>query len=395
MATDSPFYVTTVECPICKTVNEYETVRMGAYVEGGRDSDFCPREIKWRFPKYQAYNPLLFFVATCSHCLYSREFTNSFKDWKSDNHFRMYRLKTVKEKHLDQLSTADSVVKRMGEAIDIPRFPNESAILRLHLAIFDEQLAEHYSRLDLGRFYLRIGWIFRNREEGENPHLVRLRGMLSELEGKYKQVCNAIEQSTEAVQYFDAYLKSHFETLAQGSELSPELVQYKEKFETVTAAAQDSQNQVQKWLVNYNNLIREYKAACHGIDCDVVPQFGVYTSFEDFLAELKQSWDGIVTCEREALELAVKNYKMSYVDGRSISPGNQQIQAAYLIAELSRRIGDFDTAREYFNSTIKNGQEFIYQNRHDKTRTALARKILELAIEQGKSNMAALNAVAP
>jgi len=37
-----------------------------------------------------------------------------------------------------------------------------------------------------------------------------------------------------------------------------------------------------------------------------------------------------------------------------------------------------------FNSTIKHGQEYIYQNRKDSSRTALARKILELAIEQGR-----------
>ncbi len=33
MANDSPFYLTRLECPICKTLNEFETVRVGAYVE--------------------------------------------------------------------------------------------------------------------------------------------------------------------------------------------------------------------------------------------------------------------------------------------------------------------------------------------------------------------------
>ena len=50
----------------------------------------------------------------------------------------------------------------------------------------------------------------------------------------------------------------------------------------------------------------------------------------------------------------------------------------------------YDGAKQYFNSTIKTGQEFIYKNRDDKSRTALTRKILELAIEQGKLNMEAL-----
>jgi tetratricopeptide (TPR) repeat protein len=94
--------------------------------------------------------------------------------------------------------------------------------------------------------------------------------------------------------------------------------------------------------------------------------------------------------EQEALEAAVEYYKKAFEDGRSISAGNQQIQASYLIAELSRRIGKYEDGKQYFNTTIKYGQEFIYQNRRDQSRTALARKILELAIEQGRENMDAL-----
>ena len=119
-------------------------------------------------------------------------------------------------------------------------------------------------------------------------------------------------------------------------------------------------------------------------------QFLNYTSFSNFLSELKKDWDGIVCNEFEALVNARNYYQTAFNDGRLIAQGNQQIQATYLIAELSRRVGDHETAKEYFNSTIKTGQEFIYRNRSDKTKTALAKKILELAIEQGKSNMKAL-----
>src|SRR5512146_2596114 len=117
MATDSPFLLFRVECPVCKTLNEYETIRVGAYAEEGRDTDFCPTNVKWRFPRYQGYNPLVFFTATCSNCFYSRELTNNFKDWKEDVNFKTYRLKTVKPKHLDQLSQAESAIKLMGDSL--------------------------------------------------------------------------------------------------------------------------------------------------------------------------------------------------------------------------------------------------------------------------------------
>ena len=153
-------------------MNEFELIRVGAYAEEGRDTDFCPMNVKWRFPRYQGYNPLVFFTATCSNCFYSRELTNDYKDWKNDSNFRTYRLKSVKERHLEQLSTADSVIKTLGAKIDLNRYPNESAILKLLLAITDEQMYDRHSRLDIGRFYLRIAWLFRDLEKGENPSLL-------------------------------------------------------------------------------------------------------------------------------------------------------------------------------------------------------------------------------
>jgi len=122
-------------------------------------------------------------------------------------------------------------------------------------------------------------------------------------------------------------------------------------------------------------------------------KFGQYRSFTEFLLKVRKLWSGVVTNEREALEQAIRYYKEAFTSGRDIAAGNQQIQASYLIAELSRRIGDFDGAKQYFTSTIKAGQEFIYQNRRDQSRTQLARKILELAIEQGRANLAAAKAM--
>ena len=159
MTNESPFLLFKVECPVCKTINEFEQVRVGAYTEGGRDTDFCPQQIDWRYPKYQAYNPLVFFTATCSNCFYTRELTHRYKEWKNDNAYRTYQLPTIKTKHLEQLSTADSPIKMMGDTMDMQRFPNESAIIKLHLAIFDALLADHglhaQAGADVGREQLR------------------------------------------------------------------------------------------------------------------------------------------------------------------------------------------------------------------------------------------------
>ncbi len=391
MTNDSPFFLTKVECPLCRTINEFETVRMGAYVEEGRDTDFCPTGIKWRYPKYQNYNPLIFFIACCSNCYYSRELSASFKDWKNDHTYRTYRLKTIKEKHLDQLAGVDSFVKKIGEAIDISRYPHESAILKLHLAIFDEQLTEHYSKLDIGRFYLRIGWVFRSLEQGGNPQQSILQGLMLDLDTKHQMLKNAMQEIQDQLNRFSEHLSSHFDAEDITAELKSQIYPYRDRFDEVITSVREALGQVRGGFGKVDDLLGEYKSVAlggHGSDAGLA--FRQYPSFTDFLLNLKSEWGWTVTNEHEALKKAVEYYKAAFSDGRDIAPGNQQIQASYLIAELSRRTGNYDEARQYFNSTIRHGQEFIHKNRHDRTQTALARKILELAVEQGKSNMAAI-----
>ncbi|MEA3296435.1 MAG: DUF2225 domain-containing protein [candidate division Zixibacteria bacterium] len=391
MGNDNPFFLSKIECPVCKTVNEFETVRVGAYIEGGRDTDFCPLDIQWRHARYQAYNPLAFFAAMCSNCYYTRELTNNFKEWKKDGNFRTYRLKTIKGKHLEKLATADSVIRKMGDAIDISRFPNESAILKLHLAIFDELLCDHPTKLDLGRLYLRVGWVFRGMEQGENPHQKFLQGLMLEVGNRHEILTETFEKLREETQVFSRHVSSHFESEKIPTNTQSQMFPFREKFENGLKSLEDSLGQTRTKLETIGGLVSEYMTAMLGGDgsCGGIA-FGQHNSFVEFLLDLKNTWSDVAVNEREALERAVRYYREAYVEGRDISSGNQQIQASYLIAELSRRMGDYDGARQYFNITIKHGQEFIYQNRNDRSRTALARKILELAMEQGRENMKAL-----
>jgi len=163
---ETAFFNTTVECPICKKENRFETIRVGAYVESGRDTDFCPKDIKWRFAEFDNYNPLVFFVATCANCLYSREFNDTFKNWQNDTTFKTYRLKRIKERHLEELAKDGSIIKRLGEMIDLEKHPDETALAKLLLAVFDEQLNDRPANLDMGRLYIRIGWVFRSLGSG-------------------------------------------------------------------------------------------------------------------------------------------------------------------------------------------------------------------------------------
>ena len=392
MPNETPFFLTKIECPICKTINEFETIKVGSYFENGRDTDFCPQDITWKYSRYQSYNPLVYFTAVCSNCYYAREFNNSFKEWKNDNTFRAYKLKTIKDNHLDQLAQADSVIRTLGEAIDVSRYPNESGIIKLHLAIIDELLAGRVTNLDLGRFYLRVGWIFRDMNNGENPQENFLNGLLLEIENKFSSYRGELEDSRNSLEKYVSLLNAHFESDSLTNDIKSIIYPYKEKFAEKITQLEKSLQEIEARSEDYTQLFNEYRSAAVGGESTPggMMQFGNFHSFKEFLNNLKQKNSNIVTNEKEALVKAIHYYKEAFAGGREITPGNQQIQASYLIAELSRRVQDYDGAKEYFNSTIKSGQEYIYQNRNDRSRTALARKILELAIEQGKENMSAL-----
>ncbi len=390
MTNDSPFFNSRVECPICKSLNEFETVKVGAYVESGRDADFCPTGIKWRFPRYQEYNPLAFFTATCPTCFYSREFNNNFKEWKNDNNFKTYRLKAIKDKHLEHLSRADSTIRRLGSGIDATRRPNESAIIKLHLAIFGELLAERHSNLDLGRWYLRIAWLFRDLGRNDNPNVSFMKSIMIEIESKYNQLRQTIDTLQEQSAVFKKHLQAQFETDKVSAELKSQMLPYRDKFNDKIASLDSAVASSIEQLQATEQLLEEYKRVTLGADSAAGGSApGEGSAFSDFLVALTTKWDGIVANEQQALKKAAEYYKCAFEESQEITAGNQQIQASYLIAELSRRIGRYDQAKEFFASTIKHGQEFIYRHREDQAQSALARKILELAIEQNRAMIAA------
>ncbi len=385
MTQESPFFLTKVECPICKTINEYETIKLGAYTERDRDTDFRPTDRTWRNPRYQAYDPLLYFTATCSNCLYTREFTQKYKDWKDDSYFKTYRLKVVKQKHLELLAGSDSVIKMIGQMLDSARYPSETAVLKLILAVIDENFNDKQNDLDLGRFYLRIGWLFRGMDEGIDPNEASLKGHLLDISKRLSGLRGTLEGFNTQIEQVKNVLQLHVNDDRFSNEVKSQLMPLKDKYDSELDDILATSKQLEKRLTDLNDVSGENLPAISKDSSG--PGYCSYADFSDFLGELSRRTEGIPVNEKQALTYAVDYYKKAFKNGKDIGKGNQQIQASYLIAELSRRIGAFEQAKEYFNTTIRAGQEFVYRHRNDQSRTAMARKILELAIEQGRDNL--------
>lgn len=380
---DTPFFITKVECPLCGTPNEFETIRVGAYVESGRDTDFCPLGVSWRFDTYRGYNPLVFFVATCSKCYYSRELNDAFKGWKTDNTFKTYRLKRIKTLHLEELALNDSLMKRLGLSIDLKNAPNESAIAKLLLAIRDEMLNERPANLDLGRFYIRIAWVMRQMETDNPLQLSGGGGSFSEIDPIYQKWSEGFDRWTG---YREELFTALNRSLAgsdqsDGSGQGKILSSYAETKEQLLA----HEEKCRLLLEELGKSINSHRAISGESASDGAgAPFGDHGSLHEFLTNLKREWPEVPLNEREAMEFAVESYQKALQSGKEVSAGKLQIQVCYLIGELSRRIGDYDKAREFFNSVMKVGQAYVRQHQGDKSRTALPQKILDLAVEQSQ-----------
>jgi len=376
MGTEVPVFMTKVECPVCKTVNEYDTIKMGAYSENGRDTDFCPTGRVWRNPKYQHVNPLLYFMATCSSCFYTREFNKSFKEWKNDSNFRSYRQKAVREKHLNALAGSDGLIKTLGTAINPREAPLETAIVKLLIGIFDELLLDRPSFLDVGRWYLRIAWIFR------------------EMSGGAASTAGADELRRTRL---SSSLKSLQESLGRCERQIEEFRELIEEQEQVGPAVEDPyRTALAQWDVNLDPILKSVDgllgwrgmSADSPVDPDTsatqAPVFAEYPSFSAFLEAMAEKNNGVPANELDAVSWSLHYYRRAYEESRDVTENNQKLQVAYMIGELARRVGEIENARRYFNVAIRTGQEVIHHHRDDPAKTALARRIMEMAREQSR-----------
>lgn len=403
MKLDSPFFMTKVECPVCGQVNEFENIKAGAYTETGRDTDFCPNGRVWANPEYQKINPLLYFMATCRNCFYTHEFNESFKEWKSDRSFITHRLSLIRERHKEELKQEESLINRLGQALDPEGHPFESAMIKLLLGIYSEKTTEKPNALDLGRYFLRIAWLYRENQEGrDTPHKMEKLN-LTNMEKTLRALQSNCQNHEEKIYDLKTSVDSCFHTQAGDMEMDQKGEQLKIKYLKGLDKIQEHLSSLQESLDELTDMCAQIHNSSLGSESEntkitpgifegLVPALSLYgdanhPSFANFLSSLKESWPEIPLNEYEAMKSALKYYKQSYQEAKDITQKNQKIQAAYLIAELSRRVGDLKEAENYFEEAKRTGQDFIRRNQDDPNKIALAQKIVELATKQGKVNL--------
>jgi len=379
---DSPIVLVRLTCPVCRTVNECETVRTGAYVEEGTDTDFRPLARRWTNPRYQAVNPLLYFMATCTTCFYTREFNRASRESGSDSELTTEQQKEFRLKHLAMLADTAGVARRLGNSLWSESFPLQTAISKFVLGVLDENLAVNPSNYDLARWYLRVAWLFREahphgKQDLTSPSAQSRRDLersLDEIAADVTRLRGRVEQVVEFLQAQPQAAKSHPDDYQGPMECRQRLQHLAELTDGLQKEFADMRRTVLSPTEDFVGVEPKNNRDA----------FGDHASYTEFLKSLKLDCPHVPVNEIEAMTFALTHYKLAFESQGGIERGNGAMLTAYLIGELSRRLAQYEEAERYLDMARVAAHVAIRENANDRPRSALARHLADLADRQSR-----------
>lgn len=383
-----PFSTAKVECPVCGSINEYADIRPMSYRDTGSDTDFCPLGRVWHNAAYQARDPLWYFMATCAKCFYTRELNAEFRGWTRDAAFKAYRQAAIRENHLAASARQNGVVQFLGSHIDVERHPTESAIIKFVLGIYVELTTDRTSSLNVGRYFLRTAWLFRSQGTPVETHGGATAALVKRLRAMVSEAGHALRAYDSRV----SDLRAVFEGDVASMLGQPAEARLREQPGGVVKEISASIAALQRSHSDLTDVCDRIELALPA-EASNGSAFRTFASFGQFLLKAKQLWNDVPATEQESLGRACEYYRKSYETGSDIKGGVPQVQAAYLIGELSRRLGDFETAERYFNTMMNVGGRLASSGTENAATVNRTRKLLELGREQARRNKDAQAAV--
>ena len=165
-----PYRAYDVACPVCGNVNAQERLSWDAFRINAQEEDEHPKEIIWKNRAFSHTSPLQFFWASCATCFFTAEIDDKeFRTWEKDEaKYRSSFIEGIFDQHFAALQGPNSSLARLGHDID-PDYPYESILDKFFLGIYSECMKKTPSARDLARFYLRLAWMYRDRDVYRYP----------------------------------------------------------------------------------------------------------------------------------------------------------------------------------------------------------------------------------
>ena len=162
----NPFVEVKVKCPACDTVSPQFYVKSKLYQPVEIEKDHHVVSYNWNIEDFSEIRPENFFVWHCPHCHFADE--NEVFRGKIDRLWKG-KLELMKDKLITASKDPNSFLVRIGKEIDYTEVPvsNETAILTHILACYmQEGFLSPNNRMagKMAKFYLRLAWLYRERE---------------------------------------------------------------------------------------------------------------------------------------------------------------------------------------------------------------------------------------
>ena len=163
MAKETPFVPVKVRCPFCGVESTQRYIKSRMFKEEVVEEDSHVAVYHWDNPEFAEVRPNFYHVWHCPTCHFCDE-KEVFRGEDSSGG----KLELIKEKLLIHSRMPGSIIANMGGKINFEndRYQVDSAILAHLLAIHEQELLSLNMRqfAKLARFYLRLAWLYREKE---------------------------------------------------------------------------------------------------------------------------------------------------------------------------------------------------------------------------------------
>ena len=176
-----------ISCPICGTDNEFFRLKRDICRPVKTEGDGHPLNYRWGKAGFDSVDPLQFHFGVCKRCRFTGELADA--DFRqSDKMAEDYRGQFNSE-GLRQLlmasNTGKGITQSLGKRIRDDD-PMGSVLAQFHLGIFCQSLNLKVVHNNIARYFLRIGWIYRDQETFyPTTNLEELRGRFERLKKRW------------------------------------------------------------------------------------------------------------------------------------------------------------------------------------------------------------------
>ena len=354
----SPFVTKAIACPVCYTKTEHRFFRRRIFTIEETEPDQHVTRYKWTSDTVERVNPLYYAIYFCPECFYADVAEEFSKPYETES-----GAATVKA--FKQTASDNTLVSLIGQHIDYEDIDFDAA-LRLHflaVAVHSLPAVEPQDPYKLGRLYLRIGWLYREREQGlpegidadsaaddASAHDAGCAPQLLAAAEAFQESCSQLGNQWEDLEHL---ARQRAQELAQGDSESDN--PYPPHVEALTSA----------WNA-LNAGLHELRDAAFRDASALLPETGEdsgetaqssrasarqerraqFLPRATFMERLQSLWESVPRNESDALALALEGFLRALTDDVRFDNPQSRLKISSLVIELQIRMGDYEGALE-------------------------------------------------